>query len=63
MPEETANTFKNGWLYTGDLARMDQDGYLYIVERKISLFAEDLIYIPVMLRKYYIGIQQYKKPR
>jgi long-chain acyl-CoA synthetase len=34
MPEETANTFKNGWLYTGDLARMDQDGYLYIVERK-----------------------------
>lgn len=37
MPEETANTFKNGWLYTGDLARMDEDGYLYIVERKKDL--------------------------
>jgi long-chain acyl-CoA synthetase len=37
MPEETANTFKNGWLYTGDLARMDENGYLYIVERKKDL--------------------------
>lgn len=37
MPEETANTFKNGWLYTGDLARMDEDGYLYVVERKKDL--------------------------
>ncbi|WP_234553955.1 long-chain-fatty-acid--CoA ligase [Thermus caliditerrae] len=33
-PEETAKTLKNGWLFTGDMARMDQDGYFYIVDRK-----------------------------
>jgi long-chain acyl-CoA synthetase len=37
LPEETAKTFRNGWLYTGDMARMDKDGYLYIVERKKDL--------------------------
>ncbi len=34
MPEETANTLRNGWLYTGDIARMDEDGYFQIVDRK-----------------------------
>lgn len=34
MPEETANTLKNGWLYSGDMATMDEDGYIYIVDRK-----------------------------
>ncbi|WP_026560291.1 fatty acid--CoA ligase family protein [Bacillus sp. J37] len=34
MPEETAFTLKNGWLYTGDLARRDEEGYFYIVDRK-----------------------------
>src|SRR5690625_246018 len=34
MPEETAATLKEGWLYTGDMARMDDEGYFYIVDRK-----------------------------
>lgn len=33
LPDETARTFKNSWLHTGDMAREDEDGYLYIVDR------------------------------
>jgi long-chain acyl-CoA synthetase len=33
-PEETAETLRNGWLHTGDIARMDDEGYFYIVDRK-----------------------------
>ena len=33
-PEETALALREGWLYTGDIARMDADGYFYIVGRK-----------------------------
>ncbi|ADU66318.1 AMP-dependent synthetase and ligase [Desulfurispirillum indicum S5] len=32
-PEETASTIINGWLRTGDIARIDEDGYIYIVDR------------------------------
>jgi long-chain acyl-CoA synthetase len=37
MPTETANTLRDGWLYTGDIARMDEDGFFYIVDRKKEL--------------------------
>lgn len=33
-PEETDQVLKNGWLYTGDLGYMDENGYFYIVDRK-----------------------------
>ncbi len=33
-PDETAIVLKNGWMHTGDLARVDEDGYTYIVGRK-----------------------------
>jgi long-chain acyl-CoA synthetase len=37
LPKETAKVFRNGWLHTGDMAKMDEEGYLYIVERKKDL--------------------------
>ena len=33
-PEATLELFKNGWIHTGDLGRMDADGYFYFVDRK-----------------------------
>ena len=33
-PEETAKVLVNGWLHTGDMAKMDEKGYFYIVDRK-----------------------------
>lgn len=34
QPDETKMTLRNGWLYSGDIAKMDEDGYFYIVDRK-----------------------------
>ena len=37
LPDETAKTLRNGWLHTGDMGRVDEDGFLFIVERKKDL--------------------------
>lgn len=37
MPTETNNALRDGWLYTGDIASMDEKGYFYIVDRKKEL--------------------------
>jgi len=44
-PEEETKTLRNGWLYTGDIARMDEEGFFYIVDRKkemIKTFGENV---------------------
>lgn len=37
-PEKTRETIRNGWLYTGDLARMDEEGYFYLVDRAKDMY-------------------------
>jgi long-chain acyl-CoA synthetase len=37
LPEQTAESIRDGWVYTGDLARRDEQGYFYIVGRKKDL--------------------------
>jgi fatty-acyl-CoA synthase len=37
-PEETAAAIRDGWLYTGDLGRQDDEGYFYVVDRKKDMY-------------------------
>ncbi|HSR12867.1 MAG TPA: AMP-binding protein [Thermodesulfobacteriota bacterium] len=36
-PEETAHAIRDGWLYTGDVGKMDNDGWFYVIDRKKDL--------------------------
>ncbi len=67
-PQATADAIKNGWLHTGDIGTMDEEGYLYIVDRKkdiiisggeniASLEVERVIYeLPQVLETAVVGI-------
>lgn len=61
-PDLTAKTLKNGWLYTGDLATVDEDGYIYIIDRQKDMIIsggeniypreiEELLYTHPMVRE------------
>jgi len=68
LPEDTGETIRKGWLYTGDIARKDEDGYIYIVDRKKDLVIrggynvypreiEEVIYqVPQVLEVAVIGV-------
>ena len=52
-PEATAEILKDGWLYTGDMARYDEDGFIYLVDRKkdVIITGGENIY-PVQIEDY-----------
>lgn len=66
--EETQRTIKNGWLYSGDLGRFDEDGLLYIIDRKKDMIIrggenvypveiEEVLYeIPEILEAAVVGV-------
>ncbi len=73
MPEETKKTLVDGWLLTGDIAKIDEDGYVFIVDRKKDMLLvrginvypreiEDVLYThPKILECAVIGVPDESK--
>ena len=72
MPQETAKTIKDGWLHTGDVGRMDEEGYIYLVDRKKDMIisggeniysreVEEVLYMhPAVLEAAVVGVPDEK---
>lgn len=72
-PEATAETLRNGWVYTGDIGKIDEDGYLYYLGRVkemikcsgYSVFPEDVEVLlsrhPAILQSVVIGVPDEKR--
>ena len=60
-PEATAETLKNGWLFTGDMAREDEEGFIYLVDRKkdVVISGGENIY-PVQIEDFLRGHEKIK---
>ncbi len=68
-PEETEHAIRNGWLYTGDVGKMDEDGWFYVVDRKKDMIVasgykvwprdvEDVIYQhPAVKETAVVGVE------
>ncbi|MBQ4600053.1 MAG: acyl--CoA ligase [Oscillospiraceae bacterium] len=60
-PEATAEVLKDGWLYTGDMARQDEDGFIYLVDRKkdVVISGGENLY-PVQIEDFLRGYHKIK---
>jgi long-chain acyl-CoA synthetase len=68
QPEETAKIMRDGWLHTGDVGRVDEDGYVYVVDRKRDMIIsggeniypreiEEVLYMhPAVLEAAAVGV-------
>jgi long-chain acyl-CoA synthetase len=59
-PQLTAETIRDGWLHTGDLAKMDEEGFIYLVDRKKDLITGGENVYPVEVEE---TIQRHPKVR
>jgi acyl-CoA synthetase (AMP-forming)/AMP-acid ligase II len=60
-PKATAEVLANGWLYTGDMARVDEDGFIFLVDRKkdVIISGGENIY-PVQIEDFLRGLRTIK---
>ena len=60
-PEATAEVLKDGWLFTGDMAREDEDGFIFLVDRKkdVVISGGENLY-PVQIEDFLRGFDKIK---